>query len=729
MSPLGIGSSDSTYIFTTGEAKLWILLVGINEYQDVSLPNLRYPAGDCEALGDALAKVTQRFLRKEVIIHHDFMEDTPTLKTVCRSLERIVSKAKPTDSIFLYFSGHGMLEPDTQDVVLCLSDTRQENLPDTGLPVQKLLQILETSRTNQQLVCLDTCHSGDMKMPQINNASFRELNITETLLNPATNLVNALRKRASRSKGFCALLSCDQGQQSWEFPELGHGAFTYYLVRGLLGEAADSHGVIEADGLYKYVYRQTLQYIDKLNHQLRLINKQKLNRGDRKLYPEYPLQTPKRIVEGVGEFILGFKYDADESHQQRRALVIDGLSNKINTDLIDIFAHAGDFQAECWHQQSKSWSDIEIRIKGFLDRDSKSTIKSPPYLELIKPTPTCLLYLRGYIEENENGEAWFILGNGVLLSRSYLKQQLQRATKTQQIIILDCPNTNSLKKWIEYCQCGTEYGQCIIAATSTIDKSELFCQTLHNILASVNVQVGLSVSKLIAELQKRLPKQDVRLDFWISETQTIIDILPSKNYPNFSQRPYLQRNQQEQQKKFPSHHLDDVTEIPSTTLPLPSPIPVTSEAIETVKPQLNLLLSSEQLTELENLLKQSLGIVAPIVLKKALKVNNGTELIRTLANYLPHKEQEKFKEQALFILNKKSSFSLSRSANEQTINAAFLGKCERELTNLIGSDARLNIQHILESHTQITSKELVDKLIAKIPDPQLALKFKQRIWG
>ncbi|MBC1301772.1 peptidase C14, partial [Trichormus variabilis N2B] len=82
-----------------------------------------------------------------------------------------------------------------------------------------------------------------------------------------------------------------------------------------------------------------------------------------------------------------------------------------------------------------------------------------------------------------------------------------------------------------------------------------------------------------------------------------------------------------------------------------------------------------------------------------------------------------------FILNKKSSFSLSRSANEQTINAAFLGKCERELTNLIGSDARLNIQHILESHTQITSKELVDKLIAKIPDPQLALKFKQRIWG
>ncbi|WGV24573.1 caspase family protein [Halotia branconii] len=720
MSPLGVGSSNSTHIFTTGEAKLWILLVGINEYQDVSLPNLRYPAGDCEALGDALAKATQGFLRKELIIHHDFVAQTPTLKTVCGSLKRIVSKAKPADSIFLYFSGHGMLEPDTQDAVLCLSDTRQENLLATGLPLQKLLQILETSRTNQQLVCLDTCHSGDMKMPQTNKASFRELNITQTFIDPATNLMNVLRKRASYSKGFCVLLSCDQGQKSWEFPELGHGVFTYYLVRGLLGEAADSHGVIEADRLYKYVYRQTLQYIDKLNHQLRLINKQKLNRGDSKLYPEYPLQTPKRIVEGVGEFILGFKYDAVESHKQRRALVIDGLSNKITTDLICLFTDVGDFEVDFLQQKNKSCSDIEAQIQGFLCGNDKSTMKSLPHLELIKPTPTCLLYLRGYIEDNEDGEAWFILGDGIRLSRSCLRQKLQLATKIQQIIILDCPNTNSLKKWIEYLRCGTEYGQCIIAAASTIDKSELFFQTLLDIFASVNVQVGLSVSKLIAELQKRLPTKDIKLDVWVSETQTIIDILPSKNRTGFIQRPNLQGNQQEQQENLQSEDIAHVTEI--------LPAFVASGALETVQPQLDLLLSSEQYIELEQLLKQSIGLVAPIVLKKALKVNNYVELVTTLANYLPPDKQQEFHQQAVFILNKISIFPLSRSPNYQIIDVSFIKRCERELMYAVGPVASLLIQHLLKSHPQITAKELIDKLIAKIPDPQLALEFKQRMF-
>ncbi|MGH8000055.1 MAG: hypothetical protein ACREPR_11635, partial [Brasilonema sp.] len=61
MCPLGIGSSDSTNILTTGEAKLWILLVGVNEYQDESLPSLRYPALDCQGLGKALSSATEGF--------------------------------------------------------------------------------------------------------------------------------------------------------------------------------------------------------------------------------------------------------------------------------------------------------------------------------------------------------------------------------------------------------------------------------------------------------------------------------------------------------------------------------------------------------------------------------------------------------------------------------------------------------------------------------------------
>lgn len=313
MSPLSVATSRSIAL-ETGEAKLWLLLVGVNQYRDERLASLRYSALDCQGLGEALAGAILEFPQKEMRLHHDEATQLPQLETVRASLKQITAAAKPQDTVLFYFSGHGMLEPSSQQAILCLADTHKDNLLGTGLGLQELLQQLGDCAAHQQLVWLDACHSGGMTL-----RGSRGETPVEPLLNPTPQLVEVLRQRAQKSKGFYALLSCDQGQQSWEFPELGHGVFSYYLMRGLRGEAADSQGVIEADGLYRYVYHQTLQYIDKTNQQLRLINQHKTSRGETQLHPEYPLQTPKRIVEGVGELILGLKSAGVESFHPRQA--------------------------------------------------------------------------------------------------------------------------------------------------------------------------------------------------------------------------------------------------------------------------------------------------------------------------------------------------------------------------------------------------------------------------
>ncbi|WP_017654187.1 caspase family protein [Fortiea contorta] len=709
MCPLGINSSNSNNILTTKEGKLWILLVGVNEYQDGSLPNLRYPAVDCQALGAALAKATQGFPHKEVIIHHDLASQTPTLTTVRRSLQRIVSQTQPTDSILLYFSGHGILETQTQQVVLCLADTENDNLLNTGFSLQEILQILGTSRTNQQLICLDTCHSGDMNLLGINRGKARDGSMAETLLNPTTQMTNILRKRAAQSKGFCALLSCDQGQQSWEFPELGHGVFTYYLTRGILGEAADAHGVIEADGLYKYVYRQTVQYIDKLNHKLRLINQQKLERGDNKLHPEYPLQTPKRIVEGVGELIVGFKNETSAFSHQRRALIIDALSqNKTTRDLNRLFAGAGNFQVDLFPQPNQSWLNIKVKIQEFLHSEHESISQYSSNLKGVKPTPTSLLYLRGHIEEIADGEAWLILKNGVRLSRSWLRQELRRAAKTQQIIILDCPEATSLESWIEDLQCSTGKGQCIIGCASPAKAPELFSQVLLETLVSANPQTGLSVSKWIEELQKRLVNKNVKLPVWVSETEVIVDILPgniSKVFHNLQQSSLQEISETAQ--------FDDTQ---FTSLPSRSGVK-------------HFVISAEQHTELEQLLKQYIGLITPAIFKKNLPVNNSKELVEKLASYLSPEEQDRFRQQALIILEKQTIVSVRNLPISQIIDADFINKCEQELVDLIGPIARFILQGILQSYPQISSRELVNKLIAQIPCPQQAREFQHRMIG
>ena len=53
------------------KAKLWMVLVGVNHYQDSLIPNLKYCANDCEELAEALTIATKQFKETEIIALHD----------------------------------------------------------------------------------------------------------------------------------------------------------------------------------------------------------------------------------------------------------------------------------------------------------------------------------------------------------------------------------------------------------------------------------------------------------------------------------------------------------------------------------------------------------------------------------------------------------------------------------------------------------------------------------
>lgn len=172
MSPIGVATSHSTQAKQTSTAKLWLLMVGVNEYQDEQLPALNYSAFDCQGLAEALANATGQFPHKEVKIFHDFAPQHPSLENVRYSLQQITTTAKPQDTILFYFSGHGIVEANTRQAILCLADTQKSNLLNTGLKLQELLQSLANCAAQNQLVWLDACHSGGMTL--------RKTIITET---------------------------------------------------------------------------------------------------------------------------------------------------------------------------------------------------------------------------------------------------------------------------------------------------------------------------------------------------------------------------------------------------------------------------------------------------------------------------------------------------------------------------------------------------------------------
>ncbi|MCU0566973.1 MAG: caspase family protein [Oculatellaceae cyanobacterium Prado106] len=604
-------TTSRTHALTTGAAKLWVLLVGVNHYEDDRFPNLAYSAQDCQGLGEAIALATQAFPERMVRIHHDFagsrewgvgsgewgeegegekakgergkgkgereegyeQEQVPhssthppihpsthplihpsthppihqqaaiaghmRLKTVAQlrsfpahrpeleevrsSLKEICAAARPEDTVLFYFSGHGVLEPETQQAVLCLSQTRKDQLMATGLGIQEVLDLLGQCAAHQQLVWLDACHSGGMTLRAAKGEKGER---EDSLPNPTPQLMELLRHRAAQSKGFYALLSCDQTQQSWEFPELGHGVFTYYLMRGLLGEAADAQGVVEADALYKYVYYQTLRYIDKTNQQLRLINQQKRGRGDTQIQPEYPQQTPKRIVEGVGELILGIQGDRSTQGHLRQALVIDGLTASPTTlDLSRVLRNAGGFNLTYFPQAGKDWMGVKEAIARTLQTQEPDSLGGDrPWGD----ATTALLYLRGRVEQTEAGEARLLLKDGVELSRSGLRQMLRKSAIARQIVILDCPGAAHLDEWVEDLQIATGRGQCLIAVASPADDPQWFSHMLLDMLKSADPQVGLPIAGLIAQIQTQAISAGRVAHVWLSGSQGVIEILPGQ---------------------------------------------------------------------------------------------------------------------------------------------------------------------------------------------------------
>ncbi|MFW6295667.1 MAG: eIF2A-related protein, partial [Halothece sp.] len=500
MPPIGVKTSHTKRTQSKRNAHLWIILVGVNTYQDEQFPSLQFSALDCQGLAEALEDGTELLAEKQLRIYHDFASETPELKTILNSLEEVVQKARSEDTLLFYFSGHGMLDPKTQQAVLCLADTRKDALLTTGLKLSELLHLFSQCSAHQQLVWLDACHSGGMTLR----------------LNPTSQLVEALQQQAQKSQGFYALLSCDRGQQSWEFPELGHGVFTYYLICGLKGEAADEKGAIAVDSLYRYVYHQTLQYIDKTNQQLRLINQQKRDRGETKVHTEYPLQTPKRIVEGVGEVVLGRKRESCELKPTRQALVIEGLSSpKTSLALSKLLRRSGQFSLQYFPQPGKEWSEIRGEIKTYFNR--LSSFKNG----------TLLLYLRGRIESRESGETVFVIGNDIELSRSWLRQRLRQHSHLQQIIILDCLETQFLTEWGEDLQLGSQYQQCIIAGASPATNPNSFAEYLLTTLENNNQSTGFPIAGWITQLQVALAGTKTSLSVWLSGAQGIIEVIPN----------------------------------------------------------------------------------------------------------------------------------------------------------------------------------------------------------
>lgn len=197
-----------------------ILAVGINQYKNPRMM-LNYAKQDAESFSKLMDERGARLFK--AIELHPLYDEQATREKILSKMDELASRVNPEDVFIFYYAGHGSMVDDqfyfipTETLRLYdASALHKEAIHATALQ-EKFRHI----KALKQLIIMDACQSGGS---------------VELLANRGASEEKAIAQ-LSRSAGIHVMASAGSEQFASEFTALGHGLFTYVLIRALQGEA------------------------------------------------------------------------------------------------------------------------------------------------------------------------------------------------------------------------------------------------------------------------------------------------------------------------------------------------------------------------------------------------------------------------------------------------------------------------------------------------------------
>lgn len=213
----------------------YAIIMGVGAYQNLSKDlHLAYAERDAEALYSVLISLEGGNFRSENV--KKLLGPKATLANLKQELEEWLPRvAKENDRVFIYFAGHGFVHQGKG--FLAPYDFDLNNIAGSGYPMEALAKTVgQKVQAKWKVVLTDSCHSGFVT--------------AETRAESLNNLWQNL------DRNLFSLTASRDSERSFESPDFGggHGVFTYYVVKGMEGEADDDRdGVVTAVELTEYV--------------------------------------------------------------------------------------------------------------------------------------------------------------------------------------------------------------------------------------------------------------------------------------------------------------------------------------------------------------------------------------------------------------------------------------------------------------------------------------------
>jgi uncharacterized caspase-like protein len=211
------------------------LIIGVGKYMDPNITPLNYVENDARELYRVLTNHRTGIFKPENVTI--LLNQEATEREIRFKFDDIAAKAKKEDLLLMFYAGHGFTDPSgdtfwlTFDTVYGLSGNRIQSSAFSNLILgEKISKI----KAKTLISFIDACYSSGMV--------------------DISTAVRGLEADLRAGKDYVIITSSQANQRSMESPSLKHGLFSYFLVKGLSGEAdLNRDGIVNIEELWDFV--------------------------------------------------------------------------------------------------------------------------------------------------------------------------------------------------------------------------------------------------------------------------------------------------------------------------------------------------------------------------------------------------------------------------------------------------------------------------------------------
>ena len=215
------------------------VVIGVGTFREGDVPGLKFAAHDAEVMARYFQTVGGMPSRRVKVL----TDDRAMKEDIAEALEEwLPEQVEDSSTVIVYFSGRAIADPSSGAISL---------FPFEGVP-----------GASGRLYSLRRLHAAFAKLRVAHAVLVLDVTLTEPPDPPAKRkdpVWMPIRSLMNSGK-LVQLVGVTGDQHAHEYPKGKHGLFTYYLLKGLAGEAdQDKDGVIVVGELYDYARTEVLE--------------------------------------------------------------------------------------------------------------------------------------------------------------------------------------------------------------------------------------------------------------------------------------------------------------------------------------------------------------------------------------------------------------------------------------------------------------------------------------